>query len=71
MPDLNHQPRLSLHGARLLAVRPALRTLENRLDQPTTRAEMTSRLAASVEDEEALKARLRQLKYRCWQLRSM
>ena len=65
-PLLDRLARLSRHAARLLNARPELKELDGRLGQPFTREEMMAWLAEPVADEDALKARLRQLKNRVW-----
>lgn len=63
---LDRLARLSRHGARLLAARPELALLSERLTLPYSRQEMDAALAQPATDEVQLKARMRRLKSQVW-----
>jgi [glutamine synthetase] adenylyltransferase / [glutamine synthetase]-adenylyl-L-tyrosine phosphorylase len=58
--------RLSRHGARLLAARPELSSLSERLTLPYSRQDMDAALAQPLSDEEQLNTRMRRLKTQVW-----
>ncbi len=58
--------RLSRHGARLLAARPELSSLSERLAFPYSRQEMDAALAQPSSGEDQLNSRMRRLKDQVW-----
>ena len=58
--------RLSRHGARLLASRPELSSLSERLHLACSRQEMDAALAQPATDQAQLDTQMRRLKHRVW-----